>query len=51
MWGRMKEVVARIEAARASGLDITADQYPYLAGATALDSCIPPWAHAGGRRR
>ncbi len=50
MWGRMKDVVARIEAARASGLDITADQYPYLAGATALDSCIPPWAHAGGRQ-
>ncbi len=50
MWGKMKEVVGRIEAARASGLDITADQYPYLAGATALDSCIPPWAHAGGRQ-
>ncbi len=50
MWGNMKEVVGRIEAARASGLDITADQYPYLAGATALDSCIPPWAHAGGRQ-
>ncbi|HXE75563.1 MAG TPA: D-aminoacylase [Candidatus Xenobia bacterium] len=49
MWGRMKEVVDKIAAARASGLDITADQYPYLAGATALDSCIPPWAHAGGR--
>jgi len=49
MWGRMKEVVSKIEAARASGLDITADQYPYIAGATALDSCIPPWAHAGGR--
>ncbi|MCI0402271.1 MAG: cyclase family protein, partial [Acidobacteria bacterium] len=49
MWGKMKEVVGRIEAARESGLDIAADQYPYIAGATSLDSCIPPWAHAGGR--
>ncbi|HEX9765045.1 MAG TPA: amidohydrolase family protein, partial [Candidatus Acidoferrales bacterium] len=49
MWGKMKEVIDRIEAARESGLDIAADQYPYIAGATALDSCIPPGAHAGGR--
>jgi dihydroorotase/N-acyl-D-amino-acid deacylase len=49
MWGKMREVVSRIEAARESGLDIAADQYPYIAGATSLDSCIPPWAHAGGR--
>ncbi|MGH9788671.1 MAG: cyclase family protein [Candidatus Acidiferrales bacterium] len=50
MWGKMKEVIGRIEAARASGLDIAADQYPYIAGATSLDSCIPPWAHADGRQ-
>ena len=50
MWGKMKDVISRIEAARASGLDIAADQYPYIAGATSLDSCIPPWAHAGGRQ-
>ena len=50
MWGKMKDVIGRIEAARAAGLDITADQYPYIAGATALDSCIPPWAHANGRQ-
>jgi len=49
MWGRMSEVVARIEAARAQGLDIAADQYPYIAGATSLAASIPPWAHAGGR--
>lgn len=49
LWGRMGEVVARIGAARAAGLDIAADQYPYVAGATSLSASIPPWAHAGGR--
>ncbi|MEE8200074.1 MAG: cyclase family protein, partial [Candidatus Acidoferrales bacterium] len=49
MWGRMDEVIARIQQARAEGLDIAADQYPYVAGATSLAASIPPWAHAGGR--
>lgn len=48
MWGEMSEVVSKIEAARASGIDITADIYPYVAGATSLAASIPPWAHAGG---
>jgi N-acyl-D-aspartate/D-glutamate deacylase len=47
-WGKMRDVVARIEAARARGLDITADQYPYVAGATSLGANVPPWAHEGG---
>lgn len=47
-WGKMKEVIAKIEAARAEGLDITADQYPYVAGATSLGASVPPWAHEGG---
>ena len=47
-WGRMPHVLARIDSARATGLDITADQYPYLAGATSLDASIPAWAHSGG---
>ncbi|HLF82874.1 MAG TPA: D-aminoacylase [Blastocatellia bacterium] len=47
-WGKMREVIARIEGARARGLDITADQYPYVAGATSLGANIPPWAHEGG---
>jgi dihydroorotase/N-acyl-D-amino-acid deacylase len=47
-WGRMKEVAARIEAARAAGLDVTADMYPYVASANGLDATIPDWAHAGG---
>jgi len=47
-WGRMPHVIQRIDSARAAGLDITADQYPYLAAATSLDASIPQWAHAGG---
>jgi dihydroorotase/N-acyl-D-amino-acid deacylase len=47
-WGKMRDVVAKIEAVRARGLDITADQYPYVAGATSLGANVPPWAHEGG---
>jgi N-acyl-D-amino-acid deacylase len=47
-WGKMRDVIAKIEAARRSGLDITADQYPYVAGATSLGASVPPWAHEGG---
>jgi N-acyl-D-amino-acid deacylase len=47
-WGSMPKVVARIEAERAAGLNVAADMYPYLAGATALASCLPPWVADGG---
>src|SRR5262245_4185302 len=47
-WGRMAEVIRKIEDARARGIDVTADQYPYTAGATSLGASIPPWAHEGG---
>jgi len=47
-WGRMPAVLARIDSARAAGLDITADQYPYTAAATSLAASIPAWAHSGG---
>ena len=47
-WGRMPRVIARIDSARAAGLDVTADLYPYVAGATSLDASIPAWAHSGG---
>ncbi|HEV2182619.1 MAG TPA: amidohydrolase family protein [Candidatus Acidoferrales bacterium] len=47
-WGSMPKVVAKIEAARESGVDVAADTYPYLAGATALASCLPPWVADGG---
>jgi dihydroorotase/N-acyl-D-amino-acid deacylase len=47
-WGNMKNVVAAIQLARDSGLDIAADMYPYPAGATALASALPPWVADGG---
>ena len=47
-WGWMPRVLARIDSARAAGLDITADQYPYIAAATSLDATIPTWAESGG---
>jgi N-acyl-D-amino-acid deacylase len=48
-WGKMAEVIRRIEAARREGLDITADMYPYIAAGTGLTSCLPPWAEADGQ--
>ena len=47
-WGGMKNIVAIIQNARDSGLDIAADMYPYTSGLTALASALPPWAAAGG---
>jgi dihydroorotase/N-acyl-D-amino-acid deacylase len=47
-WGNMNKVVAAIEEARASGVDVTADQYPYIASATSLGAVIPPKYHEGG---
>ncbi len=47
-WGRMPEVVGRINNARAQGLDITADTYAYPAWYNTLSAYVPPWAHAGG---
>ncbi|MFB6160719.1 MAG: amidohydrolase family protein [Haloferacaceae archaeon] len=40
-----------VETARERGVDITADQYPYCAGATMLSNVLPPWVHAGGPER
>jgi N-acyl-D-amino-acid deacylase len=47
-WGKRDKVIAMIDAARASGVRITADMYTYTAGGTALDASLPPWAHDGG---
>jgi N-acyl-D-amino-acid deacylase len=47
-WGKMDEVFRKVEAARAEGLDITADMYTYTAGATGLDAAMPPWVQEGG---
>jgi len=47
-WGRMPEILNKIKQARASGLDVSADIYPYIAGSTSLSACLPPWAQEGG---
>ena len=50
-WGRMADVVARIEAARASGVDVGANTYAYPAWFNDLSAFVPPWAHDGGTAR
>lgn len=47
-WGKMGGIVERINAARAEGLDIKANVYPYTASSTTLSVCVPPWAQEGG---
>jgi N-acyl-D-amino-acid deacylase len=47
-WGKMDKVIAMVEAARKSGLKITADMYNYPAGATGLEASLPPWVLSGG---
>ena len=47
-WGKMGEILKRIEAARARGLDVSANMYPYSASMNPLDSSLPPWVREGG---
>ncbi|MFI5178795.1 MAG: amidohydrolase family protein [Vicinamibacterales bacterium] len=47
-FGKMPEVLSRIRAARARGLDVTANQYPYTRAANGLDACLPLWVREGG---
>ena len=47
-WGLPEQSLARLEAARRESVDVTADQYPYIASSTGLSSVIPAWAHEGG---
>lgn len=47
-WPKMDSVITRIRSARGDGRDVTATVYPYQAGSTGLDACLPPWAHEGG---
>ncbi len=50
VWGRSDSVIAIVRAARARGVTVTADQYPYLASGTGLGAALlPRWAEAGGR--
>jgi N-acyl-D-amino-acid deacylase len=47
-WGKQAAVLAKVEAARGEGLDISANMYTYPAGATGLDAAMPTWVQAGG---
>ena len=50
-WGRMPEIVARIDAARRSGLEVGANTYAYTAWFNSFSAVIPPWAHDGGDKK
>ena len=50
-WGHMPEVVAKINAARAQGLDVSADTYAYTAWFNDFSAFIPAWAHDGGNAK
>ncbi len=50
-WGRMPEVIAKINAARAEGIDVTANTYAYTAWSNGMAAFIPPWAHDGGNAK
>jgi dihydroorotase/N-acyl-D-amino-acid deacylase len=47
-WGRMRDIVAKIEEARRSGVEVTADTYAYPAWFNSFSAFVPPWAHDGG---
>jgi dihydroorotase/N-acyl-D-amino-acid deacylase len=48
-WPKAAQAVAKIDSARAAGIDVQADMYPYTAGGTGLTACFPPWASADGK--
>lgn len=48
-WPKMEQVIAEIDRARAAGLDVTADMYPYTGAGTGLTSVLPPWADADNK--
>ena len=47
-WAKLDDVIAKVNAARAAGVDIRANMYTYTAGATGLDAAMPPWVQEGG---
>jgi N-acyl-D-amino-acid deacylase len=47
-WPKLDDAIGLVETARADGVRVSADMYPYEAGATGLSACLPPWAHDGG---
>lgn len=50
-WGKMDRVLELIDGARARGVDVSGDVYPYHAGSTKMDNLMPAWVHDGGVAR
>jgi N-acyl-D-amino-acid deacylase len=50
-WSKETAMIAKIDSARTAGLDVQANMYPYTAGGTSLDACLPPWVSENGRMR
>ncbi len=48
-WDKAQQAIAKIDSARAAGVDVQANMYPYVAGGTGLNACFPPWASADGK--
>ena len=48
-WGRSASMVAQVEKARQEGIEVTVDQYPYIASSTSLNTRLPSWVFSGGR--
>ena len=48
-WSKVPQAIAKINAARAAGIDVSADMYPYTAGGTGLTAVLPPWTAADGK--
>ena len=48
-WHKASQAIAKIDEARAAGVDVQANMYPYTAGGTGLTACFPPWASANGK--
>jgi N-acyl-D-amino-acid deacylase len=48
-WSKVPQAIAKIDAARAAGIDVSADMYPYTAGGTGLTAVLPPWTAADGK--
>ena len=47
-WGKIDNLLSRIEAAQKEGLNVRANMYTYTAAGTGLDACLPPWTEEGG---
>ncbi|HEY8165423.1 MAG TPA: D-aminoacylase [Gemmatimonadaceae bacterium] len=50
-WGKLTQVIAKVDSARAAGADIRANMYTYTAGSTGLDASMPPWVQEGGYKQ